>query len=85
MESDEVQKAIKALGHDSFFVDEGGLKNLGVYEPTQVKSAIGNIFLDYLDPVKVNDDELGIGVDDALALVSAAIGDVHGAVHGELE
>lgn len=39
----KVQAAIKAMGHDGFFVKERGEKNLGVYKPTQVKSAIGNI------------------------------------------
>ena len=35
-------KAIKALGHDGVYVNEGGVKNLGVFDPTQIKSAIGN-------------------------------------------
>ena len=43
IESDEVQNAIKAAGFDSFYVEEGGRKNLAVYDPNQVKSAIGNI------------------------------------------
>jgi hypothetical protein len=38
-----VQEAIKALGFDSFYVEETGRKNLAVYEPNQVKSATGNI------------------------------------------
>lgn len=42
VESVEVQRAIKALGYDSFHVKEGGVKNLAVYDPNQVKSAIGN-------------------------------------------
>ena len=42
IESKQVQQAIKALGHDSFYVKEDGQKNLGVYNPAQVKSAIGN-------------------------------------------
>lgn len=42
LESPRVQQAIKDLGHDSFWVQEGGHKNLGVYQPTQIKSAIGN-------------------------------------------
>jgi len=42
IEIESIQAAIKALGHDSFYVSEGGQKNLGVYEPTQLKSAIGN-------------------------------------------
>jgi hypothetical protein len=43
IETDDVQAAIKALGHDGFYVMEGGLKNLGVYDPNQIKSAIGNV------------------------------------------
>lgn len=38
----EVQAAIKALGHDGFYVSENGGKNLGVYKSSQLKSAIGN-------------------------------------------
>jgi hypothetical protein len=35
-------KAIKDLGHDSVYVNESGVKNLGVFQPNQIKSAIGN-------------------------------------------
>lgn len=42
IESAEVQKAIRDLGHDSFYVREGGVKNLAVYNPQQIKSATGN-------------------------------------------
>ena len=35
-------KAIKDLGHDSVYVKENGAKNLGVFSPDQIKSAIGN-------------------------------------------
>lgn len=42
MERPDVQGAIKALGHDGFYVAENGKKNLGVYAPEQIKSAIGN-------------------------------------------
>jgi hypothetical protein len=37
------QKAIKDLGHDGFYVFEANEKNLAVYEPSQLKSATGNI------------------------------------------
>jgi hypothetical protein len=37
-----VQDAIKHLGHDAFYVKEGISKNLGVYDPRKIKSAIGN-------------------------------------------
>ena len=42
IEGPKVQEAIKAMGFDSFYVAEHGDKNLAVYEPTQIKSAIGN-------------------------------------------
>ena len=37
-----VQDAIKNLGHDAFYVKEGNSKNLGLYNPNKIKSAIGN-------------------------------------------
>ena len=42
IEDPAVQMAIKDMGHDSFFVKENGVKNLGVYDPSQLKSATGN-------------------------------------------
>ena len=42
LEDDLSQQVIKDLGFDSFYVKEGGKKNLGVYEPSQIKSATGN-------------------------------------------
>lgn len=42
IEDRSVQKAIKALGFDSFYVSENDVKNLAVYSATQVKSATGN-------------------------------------------
>lgn len=42
IESDSVQKAIREAGFDGFYVEEGGIKNLAVYNPEQIKSAIGN-------------------------------------------
>lgn len=35
-------QAIKSLGFDGFYVREDGVKNLAVFEPEQIKSAIGN-------------------------------------------
>jgi hypothetical protein len=43
IENPLVQEAIRDLGFDSFYVREGGIKNLAVYDPNQIKSAIGNI------------------------------------------
>lgn len=42
IEERKVQAAIKSIGHDGFYVIEDGRKNLAVYSPTQIKSALGN-------------------------------------------
>jgi Large polyvalent protein associated domain 38/ADP-Ribosyltransferase in polyvalent proteins len=43
IERPDFQRAIKGLNFDSFYVKEAGRKNIAVYEPNQVKSAVGNI------------------------------------------
>jgi hypothetical protein len=43
IEEPEIQRLIKKMGFDSFYVMEGFQKNLAVYDPNQIKSAIGNI------------------------------------------
>ena len=40
---EENVEAIKELGFDSLYVQEFGEKNIAVFEPNQVKSAIGNV------------------------------------------
>jgi len=42
IEEKEVIDAIKKAGFDAFYVMEDGVKNLGVFDPKQIKSAIGN-------------------------------------------
>ncbi|MBI5270702.1 MAG: hypothetical protein HY856_13605 [Burkholderiales bacterium] len=42
IESEAFQRAIRAEGFDGFYVREDGRKNLAVYDPEQIKSAIGN-------------------------------------------
>jgi hypothetical protein len=42
IENHMVQNAIKDLGHDAFISTENGVRNLGVYDPRRIKSAIGN-------------------------------------------
>ena len=42
IEGADFQEAIQMAGFDSFYVREHGRKNLALYEPNQVKSAIGN-------------------------------------------
>lgn len=43
IETPEVQRAIRDLDFDSFYVVEGGVKNLGVYDPKLIKSADENV------------------------------------------
>lgn len=42
IEGTAVIKAIKAAGFDSFYVVEDGVRNLGIFNPNNIKSAIGN-------------------------------------------
>lgn len=42
LESEKILQAIKDLGHDGFFATEQGSDTLAVFDPTQVKSAVGN-------------------------------------------
>jgi hypothetical protein len=42
VESKPVQKAIRELGFDSFYTQEGGEKNIAVYNSNQIKSATNN-------------------------------------------
>jgi hypothetical protein len=42
LELPEVQDAIKKAGFDAFYTAEGGNRNIGLFQPTQLKSAIGN-------------------------------------------
>jgi hypothetical protein len=43
IENEDVQQAIKDAGFDSFYVREGGKKNLAVFDANQIKSATGNL------------------------------------------
>jgi hypothetical protein len=42
VEHPEVQRLIQQLNHDAYYTSEGGTKNLGIYNPNQIKSDIGN-------------------------------------------
>jgi hypothetical protein len=42
VEHPDVQKLIKAAGHDAYHTSEAGRKNLSLYNPSAIKSAIGN-------------------------------------------
>jgi hypothetical protein len=53
IEDKKVQQAIKELGFDSFYMKEMGVKNLGVFDPQNVKSAISDpLFTGLLEPKK---------------------------------
>jgi hypothetical protein len=41
-EQPHIINAIKDLGHDSMYLNEDGVKTLGVFNPNKIKSAIGN-------------------------------------------
>lgn len=43
IEGADIQQAIKDAGFDSFYVLEGGRKNLAVFDANQIKSATGNL------------------------------------------
>jgi hypothetical protein len=42
IEDPRFQKVLNKLGHDSFYVKENNVKNLGLYDPKKIKSAVGN-------------------------------------------
>jgi hypothetical protein len=42
IENQQFQEVLKDLGFDSFYTRERGTKNLGIYDPNRIKSAIGN-------------------------------------------
>ena len=42
LENPDIQDAIKKMGHDAFYTHELGAKNLGIFDPKKIKSAIGN-------------------------------------------
>jgi hypothetical protein len=62
LETKEIQDTLKALGHDGFYVTEGGRKNLAVYNSKQVKSATGNTEFDAENPSILKSKGTGKGV-----------------------
>lgn len=57
MERPEVQDAIKAAGFDAFYTTEGGNRNLGLFDPRQLKSKTGNV-----GTYDIDDPRLGYAV-----------------------
>ena len=60
IENAKMQAVIEALGHDSFYVKEAGVKNLGIYDPRKIKSDTGN--KGYYDVTKPDLNEAQGGV-----------------------
>jgi hypothetical protein len=50
MELPAVQKSIRKLGHDGFFVKEASVRNLAVFSPTQIKSVFNRGTFSNEDP-----------------------------------
>jgi hypothetical protein len=50
LEEKGFQDAIKKLGFDAFYVKESGVKNIAVYDPTQIKSVFNKGNFDPKDP-----------------------------------
>lgn len=50
LELPAVQKSMRKLGHDGFFVKEAGERNLAVFSPTQIKSVFNRGTFDPEDP-----------------------------------
>lgn len=50
IEDKKVQAAIKKAGFDAFYIEENGVKNLGVYSPTQLKSTFNKGEFNPKDP-----------------------------------
>jgi len=42
LEDKDVMDAVRHVGHDAMYMKEGKVKNLGVFDPRKIKSAIGN-------------------------------------------
>ena len=67
IESPVVQQALEQEGFDSFYVLEGGRKNLAVYKSNQIKSATGNI-----GTFDINDPDIRYSMRDNIDPLTAA-------------
>jgi Large polyvalent protein associated domain 38/ADP-Ribosyltransferase in polyvalent proteins len=75
VENPDIQNAIKDLGFDSFYVNENGRKNLAVYEPSQIKSATGNVGAYGQRPITEEEAE-AVGMTQAEAEKAQKEGDI---------
>jgi hypothetical protein len=68
IEEDSIQDAIKEAGFDSFYMKEGGRKNLAVYKPDQIKSVTGNIgTYGQREPTLEEAKQFGLTIEEAKA------------------
>ena len=69
LEQPEVQKAIKDAGFDAFYTNEAGNRNLGIFSPEQIKSAIGNEgTFDPTNPIITKKDGGSVTVEDPVII-----------------
>jgi len=69
LEVPAVQQAIKDAGFDSFYTNEAGNRNLGLFKPEQIKSAIGNEgTYDPTNPVITKKDGGSVTVEDPVLI-----------------
>ena len=69
LEHPDIQAAIKGSGFDSFYTNEDGYRNIGVFDPTRIKSAIGNEgTFDPTNPVITKKDGGSVTVEDPVLI-----------------
>ena len=82
IEAEPVQKAIRALGFDSYYIKEGSAKNLAVYSPAQVASATGNIGA-FKQRTPTFDEALNLGMTQEEAIEAQRAGDIRLSLRGK--
>ena len=82
IEAEPVQKAIRALGFDSYYIKEGGVKNLAVYSPAQVASATGNIGA-FKQRTPTVEEALNLGMTQQEAIEAQRAGDIRLSLRGK--
>jgi len=82
IEVEPVQRAIRSLGFDSYFIKEGGVKNLAVYSPAQVASATGNVG-SFKQRTPTFDEALNLGMTREEAIEAQKAGDIRLSLRGK--
>jgi hypothetical protein len=82
IEAEPVQKAIRALGFDSYYIKEGSAKNLAVYSPAQVASATGNIGA-FKQRTPTLEEALNLGMTQQEAIEAQRAGDIRLSLRGK--